>query len=128
MRIVTDWILAFSKLQAVGLRIVHRVISAMFASSLASVGLAAHADAQSRSVRETATTYGARLNANAEPENLNHARVNNRVNSRLDTRLSLRIERFRAGDVENPTAAYRAPNDDRSRAAPVIDPRAADPD
>ncbi|WP_298808771.1 hypothetical protein [uncultured Sphingomonas sp.] len=53
------------------------------------------ADAQTRSVRDTATAYGARLNAKGEPANLNPNRINNRVNSRLDTRLSLRIERYR---------------------------------
>ena len=80
--------------------------------------------AQTRTARQTATAYGARLNAKAEPQALNQARWNNRINSRLDTRIGLRIERFRVGSAADPVAAYKAPTDDRSRAATIVTPPA----
>jgi len=78
--------------------------------------------AQTRSVRQAATTYGARLTAKGQPANLNENRINNRVISRIDIRLSLRIERYRPESSSNPTAAYQKPLDDRSRTAPKIQP------
>jgi hypothetical protein len=64
------------------------------------------ANAQTQSVRDTATAYGARLNAKGEPANLNPNRINNRVAGRLDTRLGLRIERYRPDSAVDPTAAF----------------------
>lgn len=74
--------------------------------------------AQTRSVRDTATAYGARLNAKGLPASINPARINNRISSRLDNRLSLRIERYRPEASANPTAAFQATTtDDKSRTA-----------
>ena len=70
--------------------------------------LATSASAQTRSARDTATAYGARLNAKGEPANLNPNRINNRVNSRLETRLSLRVERYRPDSTNDPAAAFAA--------------------
>lgn len=78
--------------------------------------------AQVGSVREAATTYGARLTAKGQPANLNENRINNRVISRIDSRLSLRIERYRPESSSNPTAAYQKPLNDQSRAAPRVKP------
>jgi hypothetical protein len=64
------------------------------------------ANAQTRSARDTATAYGARLSAKGEPANLNPNRINNRVNTRLDTRLSLRVERYRPQNTIDPAAAF----------------------
>lgn len=81
------------------------------------------ARAQTRSVRDTATAYGARLNAKGLPANTNPARINNRIPSRLENRLSLRIERYRPEASANPTAAFQATTtDDKSRTTPVIAP------
>lgn len=80
------------------------------------------AQAQTRSVREAATTYGARLTAKGQPANLNENRINNRVISRIDSRVSLRIERYRPDTTSNPTAAFQKPLDDQSRVAPRIQP------
>lgn len=76
--------------------------------------------AQTRTAREAATTYGARLTAKGQPANLNENRINNRVISRIDSRISLRIERYRPDITNNPTAAYQRPLDDQSRAAPRL--------
>lgn len=85
---------------------------------------------QTRSVRDTATAYGARLDAKGLPANTNPARINNRIPSRLDNRLSLRIERYRPEASANPTAAFQAATtEDKSRTAPVIaPPQPIDPD
>ena len=88
----------------------------------ASIVCAAPSLAQTRSVRDTATAYGARLNARGLPANTNPARVNNRVPSRIENRLSLRIERYRPEASTNPTAAFQAATSDGSRTAPVIAP------
>lgn len=85
--------------------------------------------AQTRSVRDTATAYGARLDAKGVPTNTNPARINNRIPSRLENRLSLRIERYRPEASANPTAAFQATTDDKSRTAPMIaPPQPIDPD
>lgn len=84
--------------------------------------LPAAAPAQTRSVRDTTTAYGARLNARGQPANLNPARINSRIPSRIDTRLSLRIERYRPDASTNPTAAFQTTTDDKTRTAPVITP------
>lgn len=73
------------------------------------------AAAQTRSARDTATAYGARLNAKGEPANLNPNRINNRVNSRLDTRLSLRVERYRPNSTNDPAAAFAVRATDNAR-------------
>ena len=83
--------------------------------------LAAPALAQtSGSARTTRQAYGARLDAAAQPNDLNTARVNNRVSNRINNRLSLRIERYRPGQAEAPTDAFRARQDDGTRSAPVV--------
>lgn len=73
------------------------------------------ASAQTRSARDTATAYGARLNAKGEPADLNPNRINNRVNSRLETRLSLRIERYRPDSTSDPAAAFAVRPTDNAR-------------
>lgn len=78
------------------------------------------ASAQSRTIRGTATTYGARLNARGEVQNLNPARINNRVNNRVSNRIRLRIERFVPDESLNPTSAYRVPVDDGTRRPLVV--------
>lgn len=90
------------------------VVPALAIASL-SFCTCATAAAQTRTVRDTATAYGARLNAKGEPANLNPARINNRINSRLDTRLSLRIERYRPDSVADPTAAFAVKSTDNAR-------------
>lgn len=82
--------------------------------------LPATASAQTRSVRDTTTAYGARLNAQGQPANLNPARINSRIPSRIDTRLSLRIERYRPDASTNLTAAFQTRTDDRTRTTPII--------
>lgn len=72
------------------------------------------------SVKSTREAYGARLDAKAQPNDVNTARVNNRVDSRIDNRLSLRLERYRVGQTADPTAGYRAPTDDGTRTAPIM--------
>ena len=79
------------------------------------VALNPMANAQTRSVRDTSTAYGARLNARGEPAHLNPNRINNRVNSRLETRLSLRVERYRPSSVPDPAAAFAARPTDNAR-------------
>jgi hypothetical protein len=78
--------------------------------------------AQTRSVRDTATAYGARLNAKGQPADANPARINNRIASRIDSRLALRIERYRPEAASDPAAAFRTTTDDKSRTAPVVAP------
>ncbi len=73
------------------------------------------AGAQTRSARDTATAYGARLNARGEPANLNPNRINDRVNNRLDTRLSLRVERYRPDSTNDPAAAFAVRATDNAR-------------
>lgn len=85
------------------------VLAALAIVGMLSLGTAA--SAQTRSARDTATAYGARLNARGEPANLNPNRINNRVNSRLNTRLSLRVERYRPDSTNDPAAAFAAPTD-----------------
>ncbi len=77
--------------------------------------VATAAGAQTRTVRETATAYGARLNAKGEPAGLNPSRINNRVNSRLETRLSLRVERYRPDSATDPAAAFAVRPTDNAR-------------
>lgn len=80
------------------------------------------AAAQIRSVRDTATAYGARLDAKGWPANNNSDRIDNRIGSRINNRLSLRVERYRPDSTENPTAVFLMTQDDKSRTAPVIAP------
>lgn len=78
------------------------------------------ASAQSRTTRETATAYGARLNAKGEIQNLNPARINSRVSSRVSSRIQLRLERFIPGSSSDPASAYRVTVDDGSRRPLVL--------
>lgn len=80
------------------------------------------AAAQTRSVRDTATAFGARLDAKGRPADNNSNRIDNRIDSRINNRLALRIERYRPDSTENPTAAFQTTQDDKSRTAPVIAP------
>jgi hypothetical protein len=93
------------------------LLGTVMAATVASAGVA-----QTRSLRDTATAYGARLNARGQPANLNQNRLNNRISSRVDSRLELRIERYRPDNTNNPTAAFEVAKDDKSRAAPVTAP------
>lgn len=94
------------------------------AALVATAAVAGAAAAQTRSVRDTATAYGARLNARGAPANSNPNRISNRVDNRINGRVALRIERYRPDSTENPTAAFATPQDDRSRITPVITPAA----
>lgn len=80
------------------------------------------APAQTRSTRDTATAYGARLASPDRRTDLNQRRVNNRIDSRIDNRLSLRLERYRPDTAADPAAAFRAVPDDGARRTPVIAP------
>lgn len=93
--------------------VVTAILPAIFLASGSSV-------AQTHSVRDTATAYGARLNAKGQPSNLNPARINNRVASRIDNRINLRIERYRPEAAADPGAAFRTTMVDKTRTAPVI--------
>ncbi|WP_203310506.1 hypothetical protein [Sphingomonas beigongshangi] len=63
-----------------------------------------------RTARDTATAYGARLTTPGDPTKpLNQRRVNNRLDNRISNRLSLRIERYRVGAEADPLAAAREP-------------------
>ena len=77
--------------------------------------LATAAVAQTRTARDTATAYGARLDAKGEPAGLNQNRNNNRINSRLETRLRLRIERYQPDSMADPTAAFATQLTDNAR-------------
>lgn len=93
------------------------------------IGVASPGVAQTRTVRETATAYGARLTARNEPADANALRINNRVRSRIENRISLRIERYKPGNEADPTAAFSRTPTDGTRAAPIIaSPSQADPD
>ena len=61
------------------------------------------------SSRSTQQAYGARLNAEAQPNGADSGRVNSRVNNRINNRLSLRVGRY---ETSNPTAALRAQQGD----------------
>ena len=90
----------------------------------------ADAVAQTRSIRNAATAYGARLDARGRPANINPNRINNRIDSRIENRLALRIERYRVDSTDNPTALFSTKQDDKSRSVPVITPppQAGDPE
>lgn len=94
----------------------------LMAPLLAVIALPSVSGAQTRSARDTATAYGARLNAKGQPANLNPARINNRIASRVENRLDLRIERYRVDATNDPGAAFKTTTDDKSRSAPVISP------
>ncbi len=53
---------------------------------------------------------------------MNDRRVNDRIRSRIDNRLSLRIERYKPGSENNPTAAFAATPTDGARNVPVVIP------
>lgn len=90
------------------------VTMTVIASFIASSG-----SAQTTSTRNTATTYGARLTAKGLPAGMDQRRTSNRINNRIDNRLSLRIERYRPGNTDNPTAAFETQQNDQSRTAPI---------
>jgi hypothetical protein len=92
-----------------------RIVVIAAATGAGVLFFAAPAAAQTRTARNTATAYGARLDAKGEPAGLNEKRVNNRINSRLDTRLSLRIERYRPDNVIDPIAAFATQVIDNAR-------------
>ena len=94
----------------------------LFVALALSALVATPAASQTRSVRDTATTYGARLDAKGRPANTNTNRIDSRIDSRINNRLALRIERYRPDSTDNPTAAFQATQDDKSRATPVIAP------
>lgn len=95
-------------------------------TALLSCGIAS---AQTNTVKSTREAYGVRLDAKAQPNNVNTARINSRIDSRIDNRLALRLERYRIGQAANPTAAFATKPDDKSRTAPkVTAPLQADPD
>ena len=83
-----------------------RRVAILLTFAIAPFSLGSAANAQSRTMRDIATAYGARLNAKGEPANLNPSRINNRVNSRLDWRLSVRVERYRPNSFSDPAAAF----------------------
>ncbi len=74
--------------------------------------------AQTQTVRDTATAYGARLNAKGQPANLNPNRINSRIPSRIDSRLSLRVERYQSESTADPIVAFRSSINDNTRVAP----------
>ena len=76
------------------------------------------ATAQTRSMSYV-TAYGARLTAKGLPSGADQRRTSNRIANRIDTRLSLRIERYRPANTDNPTAAFQATQNDKSRTAPI---------
>lgn len=77
------------------------------------------ASAQTRTTRDTATAYGARLTTDATPAAANRHRVNNRLNNRIANHLSLRIERYTPTTLANPNAAYTVSRDDGTRNNPT---------
>lgn len=77
------------------------------------------ASAQTRSTRDTATAYGARLTPDTTPAAANRHRVNNRLNNRINNRLSLRIERYTPTALADPDAAYTVSRDDGTRNNPT---------
>lgn len=85
------------------------------ATGAAVLCLATAATAQTRNARDTATAYGARLDAKGEPAGLNQNRNNNRLNSRLDTRLKLRVERYQPDSTTDPTGAFATQVTDNAR-------------
>lgn len=98
------------------------IVAILAAAAVAAAALPSAAAAQTRSIRDTATAYGARMTSKGQPAALNQNRINSRVNNRIDNRLSLRIERYRPDSTANPTAAFQTKPDDKSRTAPVIAP------
>lgn len=101
-----------------GLRFHSTTWRALCGAAIITVAVAP-ASAQTRSSRDAATAYGARLDAKGIPANQNKNRINNRLESRINNRLSLRIERYQAEQTTDPTAAFGVKSDDKSRAAPV---------
>lgn len=75
--------------------------------------------AQTTSTRDTATAYGARLTAKGLPAGGDQRRTSNRITNRIDNRLSLRIERYRPDSTDNPTAAFQATQNDKTRIASI---------
>lgn len=100
-----------------------------FAGILIAATVAVPAVAQTRSTRDTATAYGARLTGKAASTTLNQSRINSRIDNRIQNRISLRIERYQPADSVNPATAYQAAKDDKSRVVPTITPvQTQDPD
>lgn len=87
------------------------------------VTFATAAISQTRSVRDTATAYGARLTAKGLPAEGNANRVNSRARSRIDNRLSLRIERYRFNVAPDSKTVFQTSQSNGVRTAPVIVPQ-----
>ena len=92
-----------------------RRVAVFAAVAFAAFSLIAEANAQTRTARDTATAYGARLDAKGEPADLRPNRINNRINSRLETRLNLRVERYRPDNTNDPAAAFAVQTTDNAR-------------
>lgn len=90
------------------------MILAMVGTTVSTTG-----SAQTRSVRDTATAYGARLDAAGEPADLNRNRIDDRIDSRIANRIELRIERYRPGNSNDPAAVFEGRPDDKTRIDPV---------
>ncbi|MCM3681444.1 MULTISPECIES: hypothetical protein [Sphingomonas] len=97
---------------------VRQAVGALAAIFLALIAVGS-ADAQTRSTRDTAMAYGARLTADAATVPVNRHRVNNRLSNRLDNRISLRIERYAPTVAADPGAAFTMSRDDGTHANPV---------
>lgn len=69
-------------------------------------------NAQTRSTKETARAYGARLTADSVAGASNSLRVNNRVSSRIENRINLRIQRYNATRAADPGATFSISRDD----------------
>lgn len=82
--------------------------------------MASAAGAQTRSVRDTTTAYGARLDAKGTPVETNRTRIDSRLRSRIDNRLSLRLERYRPDTARDPAAAFRVNPDTDVHFTPVV--------
>lgn len=106
-----------------GMRCIFPLRPIAVATVLTTLGLtSALSIAQTRSIRDTATAYGARLNAKGQPANLNPARINSRIASRIDSRINLRIERYRPEATADPGTAFRSTMVDKTQKAQVIAP------
>lgn len=80
--------------------------------TIGAVFSAAPGDAQTRSTKETAKAYGARLTADSVAGASNPLRVSNRVSSRIENRINLRIQRYNATRAADPGATFSVSRDD----------------
>lgn len=75
-------------------------------------------DAQTRSTKETARAYGARITADSVAGTSNPLRVNNRVSGRIENRINLRIQRYNATRGADPGATFSVSRDDGTQRNP----------